>query len=55
MKKQKIKTEESMEALQAGLAHLKKKIYYYTLVSEAIKNGTPIPQWSDDINEDSIL
>ncbi len=55
MKKQKIKTEESMEALQAGFAHLKKKIYYYTLVSEAVKNNTPIPQWSDGINEDSFL
>ena len=44
-----------MEALQAGLAHLKKKIYYYTLVSEAVKKNTPIPQWSDETNEGRVV
>ncbi len=36
-----------MKALQAGLEHLQKKIRFYTLVSEAVKNKTPLPKWSD--------
>ncbi|SDA63296.1 DNA-binding transcriptional regulator, MerR family [Butyrivibrio sp. INlla18] len=47
MKTQEAKTIESMEALQAGLEHLQKKIRFYTLVSEAVKNKTPLPKWSD--------
>ena len=47
MKKQEVKTLESLEALEAGLAHLQKKIRFYTLVSEAIKNRTPFPNWND--------
>ncbi|WP_029319714.1 MerR family transcriptional regulator [Butyrivibrio sp. AE3004] len=47
MKTQEAKTIESMETLQAGLEHLQKKIRFYTLVSEAVKNKTPLPKWSD--------
>ncbi len=47
MKSQEIKTIESMEALQAGLDHLQKKIRFYTLVNEAVKNNTPLPSWDD--------
>lgn len=47
MKKQEIKTTQSMEALQAGLDHLQKKIRFYTLVDEAVKNDTPLPGWDD--------
>ncbi len=47
MKKQEVKTIESMEALQAGLDHLQKKIRFYTLVNEAVKNNTPMPSWED--------
>ncbi len=47
MKTQESKTIESMEALQAGLDHLQKKIRFYTLVSEAVKNKTPLPSWND--------
>ena len=47
MKKQEIKTAQSMEALQAGLDHLQKKIRFYTLVNEAVKNNTPLPGWDD--------
>ncbi len=47
MKKQEVKTVESMEALQAGLDHLQKKIRFYTLVNEAVKNNTPMPSWDD--------
>ena len=47
MKKQEVKTIETMEALQAGLEHLQKKIRFYSLVSEAVKNQTPLPKWSD--------
>ena len=45
MKKQEVKTARSMEALQAGLDHLQKKIRFYTLVNEAVKNNTPLPSW----------
>ncbi len=47
MKTQEVKTIESMEALQAGLEHLQKKIRFYTMVSEAVNNKTPLPKWSD--------
>ncbi len=47
MTTQEAKTIESMNALQAGLEHLQKKIRFYTLVSEAVKNKTPLPKWSD--------
>ncbi len=47
MKNQEAKTIESMEALQAGLDHLQKKIRFYTLVNEAVKNNTPMPSWDD--------
>jgi DNA-binding transcriptional MerR regulator len=47
MKNQEAKTLESMEALQTGLDHLQKKIRFYTLVNEAVKNNTPMPSWDD--------
>ncbi len=47
MKKQEAKTLEAIEALQSGLAHLQKKIRFYTLVSEAVKTNSPIPKWKD--------
>jgi DNA-binding transcriptional MerR regulator len=47
MKTQEAKTIESMETLQAGLDHLQKKIRFYTLVNEAVKNNTPMPSWDD--------
>ena len=47
MKTQEVKTIESMEALQAGLDHLQKKIRFYSLVNEAAKNNTPLPSWDD--------
>ena len=47
MKAQEVWTQESLEALQTGLAHLQKKIRFYTLVSEAVKNKTPMPDWND--------
>ncbi len=47
MKSQEVRTQKSLEALQTGLAHLQKKIRFYTLVSEAVKNKTPMPDWND--------
>lgn len=47
MKAQEEKTLENMKNLETGLAHLQKKIHYYSLVNEAIKNNTPIPSWND--------
>ena len=47
MKNQEAKTIESMEALQTGLDHPQKKIRFYTLVNEAVKNNTPMPSWDD--------
>ena len=55
MKKQEVKTIESMEALQAGLDHLQKKIRFYTLVNEAVKNNTPMPSWDDVIENDGKI
>ena len=47
MKSQESKTVEAIEALEAGLAHLHKKIKYYSLVSEAVKTNSPLPKWED--------
>ena len=47
MKEQEVKTLQSIEALEAGLSHLQKKIRFYTLVNEAVKNNTPLPSWDD--------
>jgi len=47
MKRQEVRTAESIEALKAGLDHLQKKIRFYTLVNEAVKNNTPMPSWND--------
>ena len=55
MKIQEVKTLESMEALQAGLDHLQKKIRFYTLVNEAVKNNTPMPSWDDVIENDGKI
>jgi len=52
MKSQEVKTIESMEALQAGLEHLQKKIRFYTLVNEAVKNNTPMPSWECIVHSD---
>ena len=47
MKTQESKTLESLETLKAGLEHLQKKVLFYTLVSEAVKNKTPLPKWDE--------
>ncbi len=47
MKTQEEKTLETMADLEAGLTHLQKKIRYYSLVNEAIKNDSPLPNWND--------
>ncbi|MCR5716845.1 MAG: MerR family transcriptional regulator [Lachnospiraceae bacterium] len=47
MKTQEVKTVERMKDLETGLAHLQKKIRFYTLVDEAVKHGTPLPNWDE--------
>ncbi|MBQ4482453.1 MAG: MerR family transcriptional regulator [Lachnospiraceae bacterium] len=47
MKDQEAKTLDAIDALQAGLTHLKKKIRFYSLVSESVKNNSPLPKWED--------
>ena len=47
MKDQEAKTVDAIDALQAGLTHLKKKIRFYSLVSESVKNNSPLPKWED--------
>ncbi len=47
MNAQEAKTLESLETLQAGLIHLQKKIRFYTMVSESLKNKSPLPKWED--------
>ncbi len=49
MKTQEKKTLASMKDLETGLEHLQKKIRFYTKVNEAVKNGSPLPTWSDDV------
>ena len=47
MKTQAAKTIETMNDLEAGLTHLQKKIQYYSLIHEAIKNDSSLPNWND--------
>ena len=47
MKTREEKTLEIMKDLETGLTHLQKKIRYYSLVNEAIKNDSPLPNWND--------
>lgn len=47
MKNREEKALETMKDLEAGLTLLQKKIRYYTLVNEAIKNDSPLPSWND--------
>lgn len=47
MKKQETKTIKTMNDLAIGLNHLQKKIKYYSLVNDAIKEGKPLPLWDD--------
>ena len=43
LKQQKIRTQEEIGRLQAGMVHLEKKIAFYSAVSEAIKKGLIAP------------
>ena len=47
MKSQEKKTLKSLNDLNEGLLHLQKKIKYYSLVNEAVKNNTTLPSWND--------
>ncbi len=47
LKTQEQKTIETMKDLEAGLTQLQKKIRYYSLVNEAVKNNSPLPSWDD--------
>ena len=49
MNAQKKETEKEIKNLKAGLAHLEKKIKYYTMVDKAVKEGKKIPSWSEVI------
>ncbi|MDV4149379.1 MerR family transcriptional regulator [Clostridium sp. AL.422] len=47
MKSQEEKTKAAIKDLEDGLEHIQKKVHYYSLVNEAIKNNTPLPSWND--------
>lgn len=47
MKEQEKKTSKTLQELEIGLAHLQRKIKYYSLIDEALKNNTPLPRWKD--------
>lgn len=49
MDAQKKETEKELENLKAGLAHIEKKIKYYSAVDKAVKEGKKIPSWHDII------
>ena len=48
---QKKETEKEIKNLKAGLAHLEKKIKYYSIVDEAVKSGKKIPSWQEVIGK----
>lgn len=47
MKAQEEATTKAMKNLDDGLKHVQKKVRYYTMVNEAVKNNTPLPSWED--------
>ncbi len=51
MMEQKKKTEKEIKDLKAGLAHLEKKIKYYSIVDDAVKSGEKIPSWQEVIGK----
>ena len=51
MNAQNFKTEKEIKNLKAGLAHLEKKIKYYSIVDEAVKSGKKIPSWQEVIGK----
>ena len=51
MNAQKKETEKEIKNLKAGLAHLEKKIKYYSIVDEAVKSGKEIPSWQEVIGK----
>lgn len=51
MNAQKKETEKEIKNLKAGLAHLEKKIKYYSIVDEAVKSRKKIPSWQEVIGK----
>lgn len=51
MNAQKKESEKEIKNLKAGLAHLEKKIKYYSIVDEAVKSGKKIPSWQEVIGK----
>lgn len=47
MKEQEKHTLEAIKDLKIGLAHIQKKIRYYTLVKDAVESRNEIPLWED--------
>ena len=47
MKSQEEKTKTAIQNLDDGLKHIQKKVLYYSLVNEAVKNNMPLPSWED--------
>lgn len=47
MKEQEAKTIAEIQTLEAGLAHIRKKITYYSAVDTAVKEGRPVPTWHE--------
>ncbi len=47
MQSQEEKTMKTLESLESGLKHLQKKIAFYSLVNEAVKNNTKMPNWDE--------
>lgn len=51
MKEQEEKTEQELKNMNDGLIHIRKKITYYTAVSDAVNNNDRIPTWGECIKE----
>ncbi len=47
MKNQEEKTKQAIHDMEVGLAHVQRKVRYYTLVDEAVRKGERIPDWNE--------
>ena len=47
MKSQEETTKCTIKNLEDGLKHIQRKVLFYSLVNEAVKNNTPLPSWDD--------
>lgn len=47
MKKKELNAEKAIKDMEDGLAHLKQKIHFYSMVKEAADKGREAPKWEE--------